>query len=126
MGDYNDNGSYLKALEDINLIQSVEMVDQKPARSARSNPVTYLKAYDGIRGYSHHSPRQNAEPQARHFSFNIDGGRCDNCQGEGKVTIEMQFLPDVELTYKVCGGKRFKNTSWKLLIGIKTSTMCST
>ncbi len=111
MGDYNDNGGYLKALEgDFKLIQSVEMVDQKPVgRSARSNPVTYLKAYDGIRELFASQPMakmRNLKPG--NFSFNIDGGRCDNCQGEGKVTIEMQFLPDVELTCEVCGGKRFK------------------
>jgi excinuclease ABC subunit A len=111
MGDYNDNGGYLKALEgDFKQIQAVEMVDQKPVgRSARSNPVTYLKAYDAIRELFASQPiakLKNLKPG--HFSFNVDGGRCDNCQGEGKVTIEMQFLPDVELTCEVCGGKRFK------------------
>ncbi len=111
MGDYSDSGGYLKELNgDVKSIQSIEMVDQRPVgRSARSNPVTYLKAYDGIRELFASQPSaamQGLKPG--HFSFNVDGGRCDNCQGEGKVTIEMQFLPDVELTCEVCQGRRFK------------------
>jgi len=111
MGDYSDSGGYLKALEgDVEQIKSIELVDQKPiGRSARSNPVTYLKAYDAIRDLFASQPlakMKGLKPGS--FSFNVDGGRCDNCKGEGKVVIEMQFLPDVELTCEVCNGKRFK------------------
>ncbi|MEO1449167.1 MAG: excinuclease ABC subunit UvrA, partial [Bacteroidota bacterium] len=109
--NFNDKSGFLKEMEgDIHLIKKVEMVDQRPVgRSARSNPVTYIKAYDHIRELFASLPTakvKGLKPGA--FSFNIDGGRCDNCQGEGYVTVEMQFLPDVRLICEVCQGKRFK------------------
>jgi excinuclease ABC subunit A len=100
-----------KSLEgDLSLIQQVEMVDQRPiGRSARSNPITYIKAYDAIRDLYANQPLGKIKGlKPGHFSFNVDGGRCDNCQGEGFVTIEMQFLPDVKLLCDSCHGKRFK------------------
>jgi len=95
---------------DLNTLRSVEFVDQNPiGRSSRSNPVTYCKAYDEIRTLFSKQKRatiQNLQP--KHFSFNVDGGRCEVCKGEGTVTIEMQFMADVILTCENCQGKRFK------------------
>ncbi len=111
LGDFSDKGGALKELGgDIDQVQRVEMVDQSPVgRSARSNPVTYIKAYDHIRElYAKQQLAKIKGLKPGHFSFNIDGGRCDNCQGEGFVTVEMQFLPDVKLQCDVCHGKRFK------------------
>ena len=92
------------------IIQHVEFVDQNPiGRSSRSNPVTYIKAYDDIRAlYAGQKLSKIRNYQAKHFSFNVDGGRCETCKGEGEVTIEMQFMADVHLTCDTCGGKRFK------------------
>ncbi len=94
-----------------NLIKEVEMVDQSPiGRSSRSNPVTYVKAYDEIRAlYADQKLAQMRGYKASHFSFNVAGGRCDVCEGEGEVTIEMQFMADVHLVCDVCNGKRFKD-----------------
>ncbi|MEM6515452.1 MAG: excinuclease ABC subunit UvrA [Bacteroidota bacterium] len=91
-------------------IKQIEFVDQNPiGRSSRSNPVTYIKAYDDIRAlFASQKLSKIRNFQAKHFSFNVDGGRCDNCKGEGEVTIEMQFMPDVHLKCEVCDGKRFK------------------
>ncbi|WP_111682691.1 excinuclease ABC subunit UvrA [Winogradskyella tangerina] len=91
-------------------IQHVEFVDQNPiGRSSRSNPVTYVKAYDDIRAlFASQKLSKIRNYQAKHFSFNVDGGRCETCKGEGEVTIEMQFMADVHLTCDTCGGKRFK------------------
>ncbi|WP_299117023.1 excinuclease ABC subunit UvrA [uncultured Winogradskyella sp.] len=91
-------------------IQHVEFVDQNPiGRSSRSNPVTYIKAYDDIRSlFASQKLSKIRNYQAKHFSFNVDGGRCETCKGEGEVTIEMQFMADVHLTCDTCGGKRFK------------------
>jgi excinuclease ABC subunit A len=91
-------------------IQHVEFVNQNPiGRSSRSNPVTYIKAYDDIRAlYAGQKLSKIRNYQAKHFSFNVDGGRCETCKGEGEVTIEMQFMADVHLTCDTCGGKRFK------------------
>jgi excinuclease ABC subunit A len=88
----------------------VEFVDQNPiGKSSRSNPVTYVKAYDDIRElYSKTSVSKRNGFKPSHFSFNVDGGRCDNCQGEGETVIEMQFMADIKLTCEVCNGKRFK------------------
>ncbi|MCH1535065.1 MAG: excinuclease ABC subunit UvrA [Schleiferiaceae bacterium] len=100
-----------KALNgDLNAIQHVEMVDQNPiGKSSRSNPVTYLKAYDDIRNlYASEELARVRGYKAKHFSFNTDGGRCDTCKGEGEVTIEMQFMADVHLPCEACNGKRFK------------------
>jgi len=86
------------------------MVDQNPiGKSSRSNPVTYIKAYDGIRDLYSKQPLSKMRGfMPKHFSFNVDGGRCDTCKGEGEQVVEMQFLADVHLTCESCGGKRFK------------------
>ncbi|WP_294825162.1 excinuclease ABC subunit UvrA [uncultured Flavobacterium sp.] len=91
-------------------IKHIEYVDQNPiGRSSRSNPVTYIKAYDDIRDlFAKQKLSQNRGYQSKHFSFNVDGGRCDTCKGEGEVTIEMQFMADVHLECEACNGKRFK------------------
>ncbi|HUW91664.1 MAG TPA: excinuclease ABC subunit UvrA [Bacteroidales bacterium] len=103
-------GHFSEMLGDASSITAVEMVDQNPiGRSSRSNPVTYLKAFDDIR-------KLFAEQQASvqygfkpsHFSFNVEGGRCEECQGEGVIRVEMQFMADVELTCETCKGMRFK------------------
>ncbi|MES2893647.1 MAG: excinuclease ABC subunit UvrA [Bacteroidota bacterium] len=95
---------------DIDSIAQIEMVDQNPiGKSSRSNPVTYIKAYDEIRDLFSKQPLSKMRGfQPKHFSFNVDGGRCDACKGEGEQIVEMQFLADVHLTCEVCGGKRFK------------------
>ena len=92
------------------IVQHVEFVDQNPiGRSSRSNPVTYIKAYDDIRSlFASQKLSKIRNYAAKHFSFNVDGGRCETCKGEGEVTIEMQFMADVHLTCDTCGGKRFK------------------
>lgn len=91
-------------------IKHIEYVDQNPiGRSSRSNPVTYIKAYDDIRDlFAKQKLAQLRGYQSKHFSFNVDGGRCDTCKGEGEVTIEMQFMADVHLECETCNGKRFK------------------
>ncbi|MGM0612632.1 MAG: excinuclease ABC subunit UvrA [Bacteroidota bacterium] len=96
---------------DINRIRDVELVDQNPiGRSSRSNPVTYVKAYDDIRSLFASQPlAKNRGYKPGFFSFNIEGGRCENCKGDGKVKIEMQFMADIELTCEECNGKRFKD-----------------
>lgn len=103
-------GKFDKLSGDYKKISQVEFVDQNPiGKSSRSNPVTYVKAYDAIRQLFSEQPvsRQRGYKPA-HFSFNIDGGRCEVCQGEGVVKIEMQFMADIQLTCEACGGKRFK------------------
>ena len=91
-------------------LQSIEFVDQNPiGKSSRSNPITYLKVYDDIRNlYANQKLAKMRNFSAKYFSFNVDGGRCEVCKGEGEVTIEMQFMADVHLTCEACGGKRFK------------------
>ncbi|MGB5941957.1 MAG: excinuclease ABC subunit UvrA [Leeuwenhoekiella sp.] len=91
-------------------IKHVEYIDQNPiGRSSRSNPVTYIKAYDDIRAlYAGQKLSNIRNFKTKHFSFNVDGGRCETCKGEGEVTIEMQFMADVHLTCETCNGKRFK------------------
>jgi excinuclease ABC subunit A len=86
------------------------MVDQNPiGKSSRSNPVTYIKAWDNIRDLYASQPLSKMRGfQPKHFSFNVDGGRCDACKGEGEKIVEMQFLADVHLTCEVCQGRRFK------------------
>jgi excinuclease ABC subunit A len=103
-------GAYRKIYGDLHLLKSVEFVDQNPiGKSSRSNPVTYIKAYDDIRElYSKTNVSKMMGFKPSHFSFNVDGGRCDNCQGEGETVIEMQFMADIKLPCEVCGGKRFK------------------
>ena len=96
---------------DIHLLDRVEFVDQNPiGRSSRSNPVTYLKAFDEIRKlYADQQASKINSYKASHFSFNIDGGRCNECQGEGEIKVEMQFMADVRLVCDSCHGKRFKD-----------------
>ncbi|MFT5736532.1 MAG: excinuclease ABC subunit A [Maribacter sp.] len=91
-------------------LKHVEFVDQNPiGRSSRSNPVTYIKAYDDIRNlYANQKLSKIRNYQAKHFSFNVEGGRCEKCKGEGEITVEMQFMADVHLECDTCGGKRFK------------------
>lgn len=95
---------------DFSLIKQVEYINQNPiGRSSRSNPVTYIKAYDDIRSlYAQQSLAKVRNYQPKHFSFNVDGGRCEACKGEGTVTIEMQFMADVVLECEHCKGRRFK------------------
>jgi excinuclease ABC subunit A len=95
---------------DIDYLSQIEMVDQNPiGKSSRSNPVTYIKAYDEIRDLFSQQPLSKLRGfQPKHFSFNVDGGRCDTCKGEGEQIVEMQFLADVHLTCEVCHGRRFK------------------
>ncbi|MDR1225460.1 MAG: excinuclease ABC subunit UvrA [Prevotellaceae bacterium] len=103
-------GVHEKLQGDIKRIKNVEMVDQNPiGRSSRSNPVTYIKAYDDIRKlYADQPYAKQCGYTPSHFSFNIDGGRCDECQGDGFITVEMQFMANVTLVCETCGGKRFK------------------
>jgi len=112
LGNYSgeQTGAYDTIEGDYQKIEQVELVDQNPiGRSSRSNPVTYVKAWDEIRNLFAAQPAAKAaglKPSA--FSFNVEGGRCDVCQGEGEVKIEMQFMADIFLTCETCGGKRFK------------------
>ncbi|WP_317131456.1 excinuclease ABC subunit UvrA [Panacibacter ginsenosidivorans] len=110
-GEFADKVGFHKALTgDVDYITQVELVDQNPiGKSSRSNPVTYIKAYDQIRDLYANQPLSRIRGfQPKHFSFNVDGGRCDTCKGEGEQVVEMQFLADVHLTCEVCGGKKFK------------------
>jgi excinuclease ABC subunit A len=112
IGNYagEQTGAYDGIFGDLSLVSQVEMVDQNPiGRSSRSNPVTYVKAWDDIRALFAALPASKAaglKPSA--YSFNVEGGRCDVCQGEGEVKIEMQFMADIYLPCEACGGKRFK------------------
>jgi len=112
IGNYagEQTGSYDGIYGNIDLVSQVEMVDQNPiGRSSRSNPVTYVKAWDDIRALFSALPAAKAsglKPAA--FSFNVEGGRCDTCQGEGEVKIEMQFMADIYLPCETCAGRRFK------------------
>lgn len=103
-------GHFNELSGDIRMLTSIEIVDQNPiGRSSRSNPVTYLKAYDEIRKlYSELQASVQNNYKASHFSFNVEGGRCEECQGEGIIRVEMQFMADVELTCEACKGMRFK------------------
>ncbi|MBC3759006.1 excinuclease ABC subunit UvrA [Hyunsoonleella sp. SJ7] len=109
--DFGDKPGQFSALDgNFSNIKQIEFVDQNPiGRSSRSNPVTYIKAYDDIRAlFSKQKLSKIRNYQAKHFSFNVDGGRCETCKGEGEVTIEMQFMADVHLECETCKGKRFK------------------
>lgn len=103
-------GTYDGIFGDISKVSAVELVDQNPiGRSSRSNPVTYVKAWDDIRAlYASQAVAKAGGLKPSHFSFNVDGGRCEVCQGEGEVKIEMQFMADIYLPCESCGGKRFK------------------
>lgn len=111
IGGYGEKPGQFTAIEGkFNLIKSVEFIDQNPiGRSSRSNPVTYIKAYDDIRNlFANQKLSEIRGYKAKHFSFNVDGGRCETCKGDGEVTIEMQFMADVHLVCDTCNGKRFK------------------
>ncbi|RLD28602.1 MAG: excinuclease ABC subunit A [Bacteroidetes bacterium] len=111
IGGYGENaGEFTSINGDYSNISNIEFVDQNPiGRSSRSNPVTYIKAYDDIRAlFSKQKVSLIRGYQPKHFSFNVDGGRCETCKGEGEVTIEMQFMADVHLECETCKGKRFK------------------
>ncbi len=119
-GIFNDKpGQYDQLKAPIEKINSIEFVDQNPiGRSSRSNPVTYIKAYDEIRTlFASQSLSKNRGYQAKHFSFNVDGGRCEHCKGDGNTTIEMQFMADVVLECEHCKGKRFKKEILEVKFG---------
>lgn len=110
-GEAGDKVGLFKNISgDVEAITQVEMVDQNPiGKSSRSNPVTYIKAWDSMRDLFASQPLSKMRGyMPKHFSFNVDGGRCDACKGEGEKVVEMQFLADVHLTCEVCGGKKFK------------------
>lgn len=111
IGGYGDRVGHFTALEgSFQQIKNVEFIDQNPiGRSSRSNPVTYIKAYDEIRDlFANEKLSKIRNYAAKHFSFNVEGGRCEVCKGDGEVTIEMQFMADVHLECEACEGKRFK------------------
>ncbi|MDC1519098.1 excinuclease ABC subunit UvrA [bacterium] len=103
-------GDVKEIIGDFSSFSAVELVDQNPiGKSSRSNPVTYVKAYDSIRELFSTMPIAKQRGfKTKHFSFNVDGGRCDNCQGEGEEVVEMQFMADLHLTCEECNGKKFK------------------
>ncbi len=110
-GGHSDQSGHFDSLGgDLQLVTDVEFVDQNPiGKSSRSNPVTYIKAYDEIRKlFSEQKASKLMGFKPSHFSFNVDGGRCDECQGDGIIRVEMQFMADVELVCESCKGKRFK------------------
>jgi len=110
-GGYGEKAGQFSAMEGKYAhIKHVEFVDQNPiGRSSRSNPVTYIKAYDDIRNlFASQKLSKLRGYKAKHFSFNVDGGRCEKCKGEGEITVEMQFMADVHLECDACNGKRFK------------------
>ena len=111
IGGYGEKAGLHKEVKgDFNMITQIEMVDQNPlGKSSRSNPVTYIKAYDAIRDLF--ASQRSSKVKGflpKHFSFNVEGGRCETCKGEGEIIVEMQFLADVHLVCEDCGGKRFK------------------
>ncbi|HSF53357.1 MAG TPA: excinuclease ABC subunit UvrA [Algoriphagus sp.] len=107
----DESGKYDRIEGDYKQVTQVEFVDQDPiGKSSRSNPVTYVKAYDAIRNlFSEQTLSKQRGYKPAFFSFNVDGGRCEACQGEGIITVEMQFMADIHLTCESCKGKRFKN-----------------
>lgn len=110
-GEYSDDlGKFSELSGSLHRIETIEMVDQNPiGKSSRSNPVTYIKAYDYLRQVMADQPLSRSRGyKPSHFSFNVEGGRCEVCQGEGQVKVEMQFMADLYLTCEGCGGKRFK------------------
>ena len=111
IGGYGEKaGQYSEVKGDFSKIEHIEFINQNPiGRSSRSNPVTYIKAYDDIRAlFASEKLAKIRNYQPKHFSFNVEGGRCEICKGEGEVTIEMQFMADVHLECETCKGKRFK------------------
>jgi len=123
LGEGSDRpGRHISLEGDIQSIDHVEMVDQNPiGKSSRSNPVTYIKAWDEIRKLYTKQPLAKMRGFAeKHFSFNIDGGRCDTCKGDGVVIVEMQFLADVHLLCESCKGKRFKEDVLEITYNTKS------
>ena len=123
IGGYGEKAGDFTSIDgNFSTVKFIEFVDQNPiGRSSRSNPVTYIKAYDDIRALfakQKLSSLRNYLP--KHFSFNVDGGRCDTCKGEGAVTIEMQFMADVQLRCDSCNGKRFKKQILEIKFHTKT------
>jgi len=123
IGGYGEKAGDFTSIDgNFSTVKFIEFVDQNPiGRSSRSNPVTYIKAYDDIRALfakQKLSVLRNYQP--KHFSFNVDGGRCDTCKGEGAVTIEMQFMADVQLRCDSCNGKRFKKQILEIKFHTKT------
>lgn len=121
--DFSDKaGQFSELSGNFSVVKHIEFIDQNPiGRSSRSNPVTYIKAYDDIRAlYSKQKLSKIRNYQAKHFSFNVDGGRCETCKGEGEVTIEMQFMADVHLECETCSGKRFKKEVLEVTFADKT------
>ena len=111
IGGYGEKAGQFTSIEgNFTNLGTVEFVDQNPiGRSSRSNPVTYIKAYDDIRSlFADQKLSKIRGFKPKHFSFNVEGGRCEVCKGEGEVTIEMQFMADVHLECEACNGKRFK------------------
>ncbi len=111
-GDWQGQVGMFASLEGGKFLDDIILVDQSPiGRTPRSNPVTYIKVYDAIReAFASTREAQTHGYNASHFSFNVPGGRCDTCEGDGTVTVEMQFLADVELVCEECKGARFKST----------------
>lgn len=109
-GQGNKVGQVTEVKGDLDAVKNVEFIDQNPiGKSSRSNPITYIKAYDDIRAlFASENLSKMRNYQPKHFSFNVDGGRCETCKGEGEVTIEMQFMADVHLPCEACNGKRFQ------------------
>ena len=109
-GNYNETVGRHRSLTGMGRVHHVEMVDQSPiGRSSRSNPATYTKAFDGIRDVFTRSRQAKIMGYTPgHFSFNVPGGRCESCQGEGVQKIEMQFMADIELICEECNGARFR------------------
>lgn len=111
-GGYTEthSGKYTALKGDFHLLEDVELIDQNPiGKSSRSNPVTYIKAYDEIRKlFANQKIAKMMGYKPGHFSFNTDGGRCEECLGDGTITVEMQFMADVKLTCESCKGQRFK------------------
>ena len=112
LGNYTGEktGQFDKLDGNLKSVKQIELVDQNPiGKSSRSNPITYIKAYDAIRDLYANLPISKSRGyKPQHFSFNVDGGRCETCQGEGEVTIEMQFMADIHLPCEECKGARFK------------------
>ena len=123
LGGYGEKPGQFTALNlPEGALQQIEFVDQNPiGRSSRSNPVTYIKAYDDIRSlFANQKLSEIRGYKAKHFSFNVDGGRCETCKGEGEVTIEMQFMADVHLECDTCKGKRFKKEILEVQVSDKS------
>ena len=114
-------GEYQSLTGDVSALTNVDFIDQNPiGKSSRSNPVTYVKAWDEIRTLFAAQPLSQAMGYTgAHFSFNTDGGRCDECKGEGTVTVEMQFMADLHLTCESCHGRRFKQEILQVKVGDK-------